>query len=127
MTRFRKPDALYVAALVREMLNMLAEGRTVELQPSSSEMTPTEAMAYLNVSRPYLMKLLADGELPYRMVGTHHRIPTVDTITYKRITRARQHQAIDEMAHISEELGLYGSDGGPPAKETYRRMSSTER
>ena len=117
----------HVAALVREMLTMLAEGRTVELEPSSSEMTPTEAAAYLNVSRPYCMTLLEEGKLPFRMVGTHHRIPTSDMITYKRITRARQHQALDELVHIGEELDLYDSDDGLPAKDTYRGKSSTER
>lgn len=109
-----------VAALVREMLRTLAEGREVQLEPTSNEMTPTEAAAYLNVSRPYLVKLLDKGKIPFRMVGTHRRIPTADLITYKRITRARQNQAMDELVRAGEETGLYETDGPPPSKNAYR-------
>lgn len=111
----------HVAALVREMLQTLAAGRDVQLEPTSSEMTPTEAAAYLNVSRPYLVKLLDEGRIPFRMVGTHRRIPTAEIIAYKRITRARQNQAMDEVVRISEELGLYDTDAPPPSKATSAR------
>lgn len=80
----------HVADLVCEMLATLASGQDVQLEPRSDEMTPTEATAYLNVSRPHLVKLLGEGKLPFRMVGTHRRIPTAELTAYKRITRARQ-------------------------------------
>lgn len=110
----------HVANLVREMLQRLAEGRDVQLEPTSDEMTPTEAAAYLNVSRPHVVKLLDEGKIPFRMVGTHRRIPTADLVTYKRVTRARQEQAMDELVRLSEDAGIYETDGQPPAKDTYR-------
>jgi len=117
----------HVAAIVREILHNLAKGRPVQLEPTSDEMTPTDAAAYLNVSRPYVVKLLDEGRIPFRMVGTHHRIATADLVTYKRITRARQEQAMEEMVREAEEMGLYETDGPPPAKETYRGKSVSGR
>lgn len=114
----------HVAALIREMLQTLASGRDVQLEPTSSEMTPTEAAAYLNVSRPYLVKLLDEGKIPFRMVGSHRRIPTAELITYKRITRARQNQAMDELVRISEDMGLYDTDGPPPPKSALKDKSA---
>lgn len=114
----------HVAALVREMLQTLAAGRDVQLEPTTTEMTPTEAAAYLNVSRPHLVKVLDDGKIPFRMVGTHRRIPTADLITYKRVSRARQSQAMDELVRLSEGMGLYDSDGPPPPKDTFRGKAS---
>jgi excisionase family DNA binding protein len=103
-----------VAELVRAMLRAMAEGRDVQLEPTSDEMTPAEAAIYLNVSRPYLVKLLDEGQLPFRMVGTHRRIPTVELIRFKQVTRARQRQGMDAVVRLSEELGLY--DDPQPAK-----------
>src|SRR5690348_16925431 len=74
------PDA---AALVRQVLASLAAGREVTITETPDEMTPNEAADYLNVSRMYVMKLIQDGTLPYRMVGNHHRIPTPSLAAYK--------------------------------------------
>ena len=117
----------HVAALVREILHNLANGRPVQLEPASDEMTPMEAAAYLNVSRPHVVKLLDEGKIPFRMVGTHHRIPTADLVAYKRITRARQEQAMADLVHLSEDMGLYDTDGPPPPKATYRGKSVSSR
>lgn len=116
-----------VAALVREMLTVLASGREVQLEPTDTEMSPTVAAAYLNVSRPYLVKLLDEGKIPYRMVGTHRRLQTSDVMAYKRITRARQHQAMDEVVRLSEDMGLYDDDGQPPSKGDRGGPSSSDR
>jgi excisionase family DNA binding protein len=83
-------------------------------EPLPAEMTTTQAADFLDVSRPFVVKLIKRGELPCRMVGTHHRIPTAALIEYRQKMYQRAKQAADEMAQLSQELGLYELDGPPP-------------
>src|SRR5262249_33264220 len=46
------------------------------LRPLPREMTTTQAAAFLDVSRPFVIKLIEQGELPCRKVGKHRRIPS---------------------------------------------------
>src|SRR5262245_11830397 len=52
-------------------------------QPLPKEMTTTQAADFLDVSRPFVIKLIKRGELPCRMVGKHRRIPTGALLEYR--------------------------------------------
>lgn len=45
-------------------------------------LTPQEAAALLGVSRPTMVKLLAQGRLPYRCLGHHRLIQREDLRRY---------------------------------------------
>ncbi|HKI32817.1 MAG TPA: helix-turn-helix domain-containing protein [Gemmataceae bacterium] len=83
-------------------------------QPLSAEMTTTQAAEFLDVSRPFVVKLIKRGELPCRMVGKHHRIPTTAVPEYREKMYRRATQAADEMVQLSQDLGLYELEGSPP-------------
>ncbi len=61
----------------------------------------------LNVSRPYLIKLLGQGKLPYMMVGTHRRVKFEDLRKYKQQRDIKRRQLLDELIAESQELGFY--------------------
>ena len=84
-------------------------------RPLPKEMTPSEAAKFLNVSRPFVVKLIKNGELPCRMVGTHHRIPTSALRKYREKMFQRAKKAMDEIVRINQELGLYDLEV-PPTK-----------
>ena len=84
-------------------------------RPLPAEMTTTQAADFLDVSRPFVIKLVRRGELPCRMVGTHRRIPTDALRAYRDKMFQRARAAADEMAQISQELGLY--EEAPPSKK----------
>ena len=46
---------------------------------------PNEAAELLNVSRPFLMKLVKDGKLRSFKVGTHHRLKRKEVLEFKKI------------------------------------------
>jgi excisionase family DNA binding protein len=52
------------------------------LTPENDELTTVQAADILNVSRPVLIMLLEDGQIPYRKVGKHRRIRMEDIMNY---------------------------------------------
>jgi excisionase family DNA binding protein len=83
------------------------------LRQLPKEMTTTQAAEFLDVSRPFLVKLVERGELPCRMVGTHRRIPSQALAEYRTKMFRAASAAADEMARISQDLGLYESETPP--------------
>lgn len=92
--------------LIGQLLGAMSEGRPVSLVPANQELTTVEAANFLNVSRPFVIKEIDAGNLPYRMVGTHRRVDFEDLVNYARKMRRRQEAALDRLAENSRELGL---------------------
>ncbi|MGH2610999.1 MAG: excisionase family DNA-binding protein [Tepidiformaceae bacterium] len=91
---------------LRQLVAGLEESGAVAVNPVDRELTTQEAADLLNVSRPYLVKLLDEGAIPSRMVGTHRRVRLDDLLEHDRRQKAAQLEAVREMARISQELGL---------------------
>jgi excisionase family DNA binding protein len=77
------------------------------LYPQQALLTTQQAADFLHVSRPYVIKLLDEGKLPYSMTGTHRRILFKDLARYRAEMKAIQRAGIEEIVRISEEAGLY--------------------
>lgn len=77
------------------------------ISPATSELTTQQAANALNVSRPYLIKLLEKGDIPHVMVGTHRRIRREDLEQYKAKRDAQRRQSLSELTEIMEEEGLF--------------------
>ena len=77
------------------------------LRPLPKEMTTTQAAEFLDVSRPFVIKLTQRGELPCRMVGKHRRIPSDAVLEYRETMFQQARKAADEMTQLSRDAGLY--------------------
>jgi len=97
------PQAL---RFIAQVLGMLSERRPVVLMPGKQEFSTVEAAAYLNVSRPHVIKEIEAGRLPHRMVGSHRRIAFEDLQSYAMRVRAQQKDALQRMADDAREMGL---------------------
>jgi excisionase family DNA binding protein len=80
------------------------------LQPPPSEMTTTQAAAFLDVSRPFIIKLTKSGALPCRRVGQHRRIPSEAVLQYRETMFEQAQKAADEIAQWSQDAGLYETE-----------------
>lgn len=93
-------------ALLMDILEAMAAGRGVTLVPENAELTSVQAADVLNVSRPFLIKLLEDNALPHRKVGKHRRIRMEDVMAYKaKIDRERE-AVLDQLAGEGQELEM---------------------
>lgn len=92
--------------LIGQLLGAMSDGRAIAMVPMNQEFSTVEAANFLNVSRPFVIKEIDAGRLPYRMVGTHRRIAFEDLLNYSRKMREQQHSALERMADNARELGL---------------------
>jgi excisionase family DNA binding protein len=96
-------------ALLMDILEAMAAGRGVTIIPENAELTTVEAAEALNVSRPFLIKLLDEGAIPHRKVGRHRRIRMEDVMAYKARDDREREAALDELVREAQEMDMgYG-------------------
>lgn len=91
---------LFVAILAET-----ARGHSVTLIPSHKELTTQEAAEYLNVSRPFVVKLLEQGEMPFHRRGKHRRIKMSDLMAYRQRSAFNQEKAFQDLSDLTQQLG----------------------
>ena len=103
-----RPIELPAAAvsLLRNVLEAMASGRSVTIIPDNAELTTVQAADVLNVSRPYLIKLLDEKAIPHRKVGTHRRIRMEDVMAYKVSIDREREEVLDRLTREAQEQGL---------------------
>jgi len=92
--------------LLKSILNNMAKGKSIALLLSDSELTTQQAADILNVSRPHLIKLLNNGKIPYRKVGTHRRIMLNSVLEYESKLKEERRKKLDLLTKEAQELNL---------------------
>ena len=92
--------------LLVNILAHMASGNAIRIIPHQAELTTQEAAELLNVSRPYLVRLLDDGRIPFHRVGTHRRVLFKDVMTYKGQHRRARQASLKRLSELDQELGL---------------------
>lgn len=92
--------------LLEFILLSMAEGKTVSLIPSDSELSTQQAADMLNVSRPHLVKLLEQGAIPFKKVGSHRRVQLEHLLSYEQQQSQKQQEHLQFLAQQAQELNL---------------------
>lgn len=104
-TTVELPEALRL--VLEQAAHELARGNRVALLALGRMLTTRQAAELLNVSRPYLIRLLERGEIPFEMVGTHRRVASEDVLRYRAARSERRRAALRALSDEADELGIY--------------------
>ena len=93
-----------VLQALQKVLELMERGEEVDIVARERELTTTEAAELLNVSRPYVVKLMESGELPFHKVGSHRRVEAGDVVEYKRRQKSASRKSLAALADEDEKL-----------------------
>ena len=84
----------------------MSEGKPFSLIPTDKELTTQQAADLLNVSRPYLNKIIDLGDIKHRKVGRNRRIKFSDILDYKQSQEQKSNAALQDLADEAQELEM---------------------
>jgi excisionase family DNA binding protein len=99
------PGSVY--SLLVRIVNEMDRGNGITIMPVHAELTTQQAAELLNVSRPHLVKLLRDSEIPFHKVGRHRRVRVEDLLAYKERRDSKRRRLLQKMTREAQEAGLY--------------------
>ena len=102
--RAQMPESL--RGVLTQAASALVRGDRVSVVPVATELTTQQAADLLNVSRPYLIRLLERGDIPFGRAGTHRRIKLADVLAYRQRRSADRREMLRDMARETTELNL---------------------
>jgi len=92
--------------VLMRVLAVMSQGKAFSLIPTDKELTTQQAADILNVSRPYLNKILDLGDIAHRKVGRNRRIKFCDLMQYKNAQEKKSTTALEELAEQAQDLDM---------------------
>jgi excisionase family DNA binding protein len=93
-------------SMLEQLLLETAQGHAVALVSLEEELSTQQAADVLNVSRPFLIGLLEDGQIPFYRVGSHRRVKLADVVAFKEDNREKRRAVLAELVAEAQELGM---------------------
>ena len=95
--------------VLREAIEALARDRAVTVGSIPKQLTTQQAANLLAVSRPYLVRLLDEGAIPFTKTGTHRRVRLDDLLGYKKQRDAKRREGLALISQLGQEIEAFPS------------------
>jgi excisionase family DNA binding protein len=96
--------------VLNDLLTFLVEtwdqGEATHVMAVNDVLTTAQVADLLNVSRPYVVKLIDEGLIVSHRVGTHRRVRVADALAYREAQDRVAEMALAEFHRIGAELNL---------------------
>ena len=92
--------------LLTDTVQHMKRGRTVVLVPKDETCTTQAAATLLGVSRPYLVRLLESGKIPFHRAGTHRKVKLCDLRAYVAERDKARRATLDKLFDEMDEAGF---------------------
>jgi excisionase family DNA binding protein len=92
--------------VLEQVATALANGNGVTVAPYGMQLTTQEAADFLGISRPTLVKLLDNGEIPHEMRGRHRRVTLKDLVEYQERFSVDRRAALRGVTRESQDTGM---------------------
>jgi excisionase family DNA binding protein len=96
-----------VFRMLRFVVHHMARGDAISLMPVHMQLTTQEAADLLGVSRPFLIKLLDQGQICFTRTGKHRRIKLQEVQDYKERRDQKAREVLTLLAREAQEAGDY--------------------
>jgi excisionase family DNA binding protein len=93
--------------ILREVVTVMGTGQAITIAPVSQRLTTSQAAELLGISRPTLIALLDDGEIPYERPRRHRLLRLDDVLSYRERQRKNRRELLREMTRQAAADGLY--------------------
>ena len=93
--------------LLSKILKELGHGKNIVVLATDTEVTTQQAADFLKVSRPYFVKLLEEGRIPFRKIGPRRRVLLGDLLHFSEQEEAERHRGLNELVAEAQKLGMY--------------------
>lgn len=103
--RHEIPEEVYYALV--NVVEALSHGRGVSVVPTNRQLTTQQAADFLSISRPTLVKLLEQGDIPFTKVGRHRRVTLEDLVAYETRTQQSRQRTLSRLTAEASADGTY--------------------
>ena len=93
-----RPLTPELADVLFKVADQLSRGKAIFVAPYDTKLTTQDAADYLGISRPTLVKLLEQGDIPFTRVGRHRRVMLSDLQHYAVTQHDKNMQIFDAIA-----------------------------
>jgi excisionase family DNA binding protein len=101
------PLPVEVYEVLVQVSEAMRAGKAITVAPLAQRLTTQQAADLLGISRPTLVKLLENHEIPYERPGRHRRVRLADVLDYRDQRRRDRRERLAAITRQAVEDGLY--------------------